>query len=169
MTKTTLKRAEQKRKLIEKLGGKCQVCGYCKNTSSLDFHHRDRKQKESVIGHLINFHRFEDAEREAEKCDILCKNCHGEFHNPELTIVVKDGIVEYLNPELKKVNRSCFYCGEYAGGMVFCSEKCSGLSSRRVKNRPSKEELKKLLEEHSFVAVGKMFDVSDNAIRKWLK
>lgn len=41
---------------------------------------------------------------------------------------------------------------------------------RLVKNRPSKEELLNLLKEYkSFVGVGKKFNVSDNAIRKWCK
>ena len=43
------------------------------------------------------------------------------------------------------------------------------LKSRKVKNRPTKEELIKLLRENSFVGVGRMFDVSDNAVRKWCK
>lgn len=32
---------------------------------------------------------------------------------------------------------------------------------------PSKEELYNLLLNHSFVEVGRMFNVSDNAVRKW--
>lgn len=51
---------------------------------------------------------------------------------------------------------------------VTCSLKCSGNKSRRC-DRPSKEDLSKLLYDNSFLAVGKMFDVSDNAIRKWCK
>jgi transposase-like protein len=35
--------------------------------------------------------------------------------------------------------------------------------------RPSRAELEHLLTQHSFVAVGRMFGVSDNAIRKWLR
>lgn len=40
---------------------------------------------------------------------------------------------------------------------------------RKIKNRPSKKELKRLLETNSMRAVGKMFGVSDNGVRKWLK
>ena len=42
------------------------------------------------------------------------------------------------------------------------------MAQRRV-TRPSKEELRQLLIKHSFVEVGKLFNVSDNAIRKWCK
>ena len=40
---------------------------------------------------------------------------------------------------------------------------------RKVKNRPSKEELTKLISENSWTALGKMFGVSGNAIRKWAR
>lgn len=44
------------------------------------------------------------------------------------------------------------------------------LSYRVVKDRPNKKELFGLLKQYkNFVEVGKMFNVSDNAIRKWCK
>lgn len=63
----------------------------------------------------------------------------------------------------------CVVCGKDAKWGIHCSNKCKGFSQRKVKNRPSKEELLLLLEDSSFLAVGRMFGVSDNAIRKWLK
>lgn len=43
------------------------------------------------------------------------------------------------------------------------------LSSRKIKDRPTKEELLFLLKNNSFLYVSKMYGVSDNAIRKWCK
>jgi len=40
---------------------------------------------------------------------------------------------------------------------------------RKVKNRPTKEELNKLLNNNSYVKIGEIYGVSDNAIRKWAK
>jgi len=40
---------------------------------------------------------------------------------------------------------------------------------RKVENRPNKEELELLIKKYPFTAIGKMYDVSDNAVRKWLK
>jgi len=40
---------------------------------------------------------------------------------------------------------------------------------RRVKDRPSKDELYKLLKENSFTKIGEKYGVSCNAIRKWCK
>jgi len=42
-------------------------------------------------------------------------------------------------------------------------------NKEKAKNIPPKEELEKLIYEKSFVAIGKMYGVSDNAVRKWCK
>jgi hypothetical protein len=39
----------------------------------------------------------------------------------------------------------------------------------KVKNKPEKDELKFLIENKTFVAIGEMYSVSDNAVRKWAK
>ena len=48
------------------------------------------------------------------------------------------------------------------------STDCVNLFRRKV-NRPSREELEKLLEKNGYSQIGRMFNVSDNAIRKWEK
>ena len=50
-----------------------------------------------------------------------------------------------------------------------CSVKCSKISTRKVKERPSKEQLLDELKSTSYVQVGKKYGVSDNTIRKWTK
>lgn len=45
----------------------------------------------------------------------------------------------------------------------------SSLRQRKVKNRPSLEELEKLKETLPMTKIGEMFGVSDNAVRKWIK
>ena len=40
---------------------------------------------------------------------------------------------------------------------------------RKVKNRPTKEELLEMIAKTSYSAVGRVFGVSDNAVRKWIK
>lgn len=39
----------------------------------------------------------------------------------------------------------------------------------RVVKRPSRQELKNLIRNKSFVEIGRIYGVSDNAIRKWCK
>lgn len=45
----------------------------------------------------------------------------------------------------------------------------SALKQRKVKNRPTLEELEKLIETLPLTKIGKMYGVSDNAVRKWIK
>lgn len=50
----------------------------------------------------------------------------------------------------------------------YCSVKCYGLSSRKVK-RPSKKELQKLVWEKPTTHIAKEYGVSDVAVKKWCK
>ena len=47
--------------------------------------------------------------------------------------------------------------------------KCRSESQRKVKNRPSLDQLLKDIEETSYVKTGEKYGVSDNTIRKWIK
>lgn len=168
-SKLTDKRLEIKRKLIENKGGACEICGYCKNVASLDFHHVDSSKKHGNIGSIINAHKFCEAEKEAEKCQLLCKNCHMELHNPDLEIEINYDCVSYKSDELKLLNKNCKFCNNYSGGKIFCSSQCAAEDRRKVKDRPSKKELEELIKTTPFTTIGKKYGVSDNAVRKWAK
>ena len=49
----------------------------------------------------------------------------------------------------------------------YCSE-CIHIQQRIVE-RPPREELKFLIKKYSFSEIGRKYNVSDNAIRKWCK
>jgi hypothetical protein len=51
----------------------------------------------------------------------------------------------------------------------YCSQKCFKYTLRKVKDRPSQEQLLVELKTTSYVQLGRKYGVSDNAIRKWLK
>lgn len=64
-------------------GGKCEKCGYDKNYSALSFHHRNPKEKcFEINARSFVSHSKEEIEKEVNKCDLLCMNCHLELHNP---------------------------------------------------------------------------------------
>ena len=46
---------------------------------------------------------------------------------------------------------------------------CDKINQRKVKDRPSKEELNLMIKESSLEAVGRKYNVSGNAVKKWLK
>ena len=65
-----------------KLGGKCQICGYDKYQGALHFHHIDPTQKKFTIsdGTARKKYSQEEVESELKKCALLCANCHAEVH-----------------------------------------------------------------------------------------
>ena len=70
--KRTLKR-ERKLRLLALFGNSCTRCGFTGHPEALDFAHRDPKTKTVGIAQANTWAR---AVKEAEKCDILCANCH---------------------------------------------------------------------------------------------
>lgn len=71
-----------RRELYKKLGGKCKNCGYCKCERALSFHHRNAEEKlfNLNLSNLWSKNR-ELIDKEAEKCDLLCMNCHAELED----------------------------------------------------------------------------------------
>ncbi len=71
-------RKENRNKLVEYKGGKCVKCGYNKCKEALDFHHLDPTKKEfGLCNTVLSFNKLKI---EADKCVLLCSNCHREFH-----------------------------------------------------------------------------------------
>lgn len=84
---TYLKKRGLQRKIsfIQKLGGKCSICGYNKNLSALVFHHLNPDEKRlSLDMRAFSGNRYELIEEEVDKCILLCSNCHMELHHPQL-------------------------------------------------------------------------------------
>ncbi len=78
--RTHKQRHDKKLKAIEYKGGKCQTCGYNKCKNALVFHHRDPKEKEFNLSWFWS-NSWESLQEELNKCDLLCSNCHQEFHD----------------------------------------------------------------------------------------
>lgn len=75
-----------------------------------------------------------------------------------------------LKRERKNVNKKkCIDCGKNISLNANRCKICKGIYDRKVKIRPTEKELVKLLGDNSFIKIGKIYGVSDNAIRKWAK
>jgi hypothetical protein len=74
---------QRKVEAIKYKGGKCSQCSYSKNYGALDFHHRDKDAKDSDWTKL-RLKSWDKIIVELDKCDLLCKNCHSEYHYPHL-------------------------------------------------------------------------------------
>ena len=82
-TKETTKswRKRLKAFLIKKAGGKCKICGYDKCSDAFELHHIDPATKLFSIGSANPKHMtWEEVVAEAEKCIMVCSNCHKEIH-----------------------------------------------------------------------------------------
>lgn len=70
-------------RLKELAGGVCIRCGYGKNYSCLDFHHRDPSQKKfNLMAAGMSVRKWDECVEESGKCDLLCRNCHSDLHWP---------------------------------------------------------------------------------------
>jgi hypothetical protein len=89
----------RKARLVEPGGAECSRCGYAKNLSALEFHHKNPVHKSFQLDlRSLSNRSWEKIREEFVKCVLLCSNCHREAHNPQLSLKVgqKDG------PELQK-------------------------------------------------------------------
>ncbi len=75
-----LRRKKLKTMVIEYKGGKCIICGYNKCAGAFDLHHIDGSTKEFGLSHRGLTRSWEKIQKEADKCVLLCANCHREVH-----------------------------------------------------------------------------------------
>lgn len=166
----------RKLELIEYKGGKCEICGYDKNLSALEFHHIDPSEKEFQLDsrHLSNT-SIEKLKSEINKCMLLCANCHREIHHPQLSkSIVNESVKEIKGNKIKVLATKrrqaiCKFCGksyDYVKGKLYCSKECR----EKDKNYPSKEEvLKKYEELKSQEKVAEFFGLTRKIIKGIIK
>ena len=74
----TRRHQKVKRILVEEWGGGCAICGYDKSVVSLHFHHVDPATKRFAVN-MAHGKSLAAFRAEAEKCVLVCANCHGEI------------------------------------------------------------------------------------------
>ena len=112
-------------------------------------HHIDCNRRNNLPDNLLVF------------CSVSSHTAyHRGNHNLEL---LNDGSYSVI-----KSIRVCPICGEITTNKKFCSVKCQTFSLRRV-TRPSKEQLQADMLNLSWLALGRKYRVSDNAVRKWAR
>jgi len=110
---TRILRWVKKIKSINKLGGKCEICND-DNIFHLVFHHLYSEEKEDCINNMLNL-KWSIIEKELDKCQLLCANCHKELHfnkdfkNSSSNITIKRRenkqiLIEYKNCKCEKCN-----------------------------------------------------------------
>lgn len=71
-----------KKQLVKYKGGKCEKCGYDKCIAALQFHHINPEEKDFELSIKYNNgqNNLDSLYKEADKCQLLCANCHAEEH-----------------------------------------------------------------------------------------
>ena len=64
----------------DKIKRGCDICGYNKCASALEWHHPN-KNKEGDPSSLLKLKGWGAYIEEITKCQLLCSNCHKELHN----------------------------------------------------------------------------------------
>lgn len=120
---------------------RCECCGITEWNGKpivMQLHHIDGNNKNNSLDNL----------------QMLCPNCHSQTEN-------------YCGSANEKKHNYCKDCGaEISDNATYC-RKCLGKHHRKVE-RPTEEELiEKFKELKSFLAISKLFGVSDKTISKW--
>lgn len=98
----------------------------------------------------------------------VCPNCDRQLDTFSGKNVAKGQYEPRINAAQKYY---CESCGkEISRGSTLCMD-CYAVHQRKVKERPDAISLKEILISNNgnFTAVGKLFNVTDNTIRKWCK
>lgn len=141
-----IKRQLKKIKCVEYKGGKCEICGYDKNYSALEFHHLDPNEKDFTISKKNS--SWENIKKELDKCILVCANCHREIHNPDST---QEILQTYVN--------------KHKDNLDIKKQK----SKKRV-NTPSINEIEcKYKELKNYAEVAKFFNISLSTLKRRIK
>ncbi len=140
---------------------KCEMCHnseWMGQKIPLELHHKNNNHYDNRLDNL----------------QILCSNCHSLVHGYSNNVKKKSKLnkkilVKENNVENKKV-RYCVKCGKELrnGQKKYCSLKCFNDNKSK---KPSCEKLEDVLYKtnYNLSATGRFFNVSDNAVRKWVK
>jgi transposase-like protein len=72
----TRRRRAVREMIVKEAGGRCLLCGYDEYVGALQFHHLDPAQKKFGLSGRGLTRSLERMRAEAQKCVLLCANCH---------------------------------------------------------------------------------------------
>jgi len=88
------RRKKIKAMVVEYKGGKCVLCGYKRTIEAFDLHHVNGKNKEFGLSSDGLTRSWKRSKREADKCVLVCANCHREIHAGKVQLPRVIGVVK---------------------------------------------------------------------------
>lgn len=165
-------RKRTKKRIIDAMGGGCVICNYSICNSAMDIHHLNPEEKEFGFGKIMaNPKKWEILVTELRKCILVCCRCHREIHDGLIQIpnnvVIFDESYTFYREEKKQ--EECPVCGILKSPYTkTCSYSCAAKLSGKVDwDNVDLEEL--LIQKKSYESIGRMLDVSGNAVKKRAK
>lgn len=179
--------------LIAARGRKCEKCGLTHwleqpinlEVHHIDFNHQNDSEENLILlcpnchsyteNHSKNIYSNKVSDEELVEALLECDNIReallkvglstaGANYSRVRALVQKYKIEKFYIKERRM--QYCLDCGvPIDDGAVRCRQ-CANLNSRTCE-RPTREELKDLIRKESFTSIGKLYGVSDNAVRKW--
>ncbi len=148
-------RGRLKRRLIREglLVNRCALCGLEPSWNG--------KPLVLVLDHINGI----NDDYRLENLRLLCPNCNSQ------TETFCGRKTRTHKPETQRSGRLCVQCGadiSLLSKSGLCNP-CASKRRRKTAERPPQEELKRLVAAIGYTGVGRIFGVSDNAVRKWLK
>ncbi len=175
------KRYKLKHDLIEYKGGKCEICGYNKCESALEFHHLNPEEKEFAISSKGYTRSFELCKKEVDKCILVCANCHREIHENEIEKLFllkssndnkikidEEKVKSLLNQRLTQKDISNTI-GISVSSLKRFLKKNNLNKQKESPSQINEDILELMLKYKNYTKVGKVLGISDNAVRKRVK
>jgi len=145
--------ASLKPHLIKERGHKCEKCGLSEWLGEL-------------IPLEVDHISGDRTDNQESNLTLLCCNCHALTPTWRGRKNKKEPVVYHCSKCEKEITST-----SKSGLCVKCVKTTISADSRyrKVKNRPSKEQLLKEVEETNYCAVGRKYGVSDTCVKKWLR
>lgn len=137
-------------------------------------HHKDENKLNNSPDNLMIFRSNADHSAFHKGYKAICAN--KVWYCPDLESGVRKVAKKYSTSKksYKYFKILCPKC--HKNYMAYSSKMCDQCRKEQLKeefennqNRPTKDELLNLIMNYPFVKIGKMFGVSDNAVRRWCK
>ena len=161
-------RRRTKQRMIDSMGGECQICSYSKCGTALAFHHLDPDEKDFGFGDVrANIKSWVKIVEELRKCILLCHNCHSEIHEGVIQLPTTFARFDesYLDYKHRQENLDdCPVCGDSKEmHNKTCSRSCA---AKLPKFNWGVVDLQNLLKKHTVNEVALKLGVSHGAVWK---
>jgi hypothetical protein len=141
---------------------RCELCGQGESWQG--------RTMSLVLDHING----DGTDNRLENLRIVCPNCAATLDTHCGRNLPRERSCRACGASFAPINRTNFYCSQGCVGRarsrgLVGSNRGRPFPERRKAKRPPYEQLLREIEETSFLAVGRKYGVSDNAVRKWIR